>query len=40
MTSGTIPKAKNPSLAINAHGVVGFVYQQVVAANWTTDSGG
>jgi hypothetical protein len=31
-----IPKAKNPSLAINTHGVVGFVYQQVVAANWTT----
>jgi hypothetical protein len=32
----TIPKAKNPSLAINALGMVGFVYQQVVGANWTT----
>jgi hypothetical protein len=32
----TIPKAKNPSLAINSHGVVGFVYQQVVGANWMT----
>jgi hypothetical protein len=32
----TISRAKNPSLAINAHGVVGFVYQQVVATNWTT----
>src|SRR5205085_1851505 len=31
-----IPKAKNPSLAINARGVVGFVYQQVVGANWMT----
>jgi hypothetical protein len=32
----TIPKAKNPSLAINARGVVGFVYQQVVGTNWMT----
>jgi hypothetical protein len=32
----TIPKAKNPSLAINSHGLVGFVYQQVVGANWMT----
>ena len=31
-----VPKAKNPSLAINALGMVGFVYQQVVGANWTT----
>jgi len=31
-----IPKAKNPSLAINSRGVVGFVYQQVVGANWMT----
>jgi hypothetical protein len=31
-----IPKAKNPSLAINARGVVGSVYQQVVGANWMT----
>jgi hypothetical protein len=28
--------AKNPSLAINSRGVVGFVYQQVVGANWMT----
>ena len=32
----TIPKAKNPSLAINTLGMVGFVYQQVVGANWMT----
>jgi hypothetical protein len=32
----TIPKAKNPSLAINSRGLVGFVYQQVVGANWMT----
>lgn len=31
-----IPKAKNPSLAINSRGLVGFVYQQVVGANWMT----
>jgi hypothetical protein len=31
-----VPKAKNPSLAINARGVVGFAYQQVVGANWMT----
>jgi hypothetical protein len=31
-----LPKAKNPSLAINSRGVVGFVYQQVVGANWMT----
>jgi hypothetical protein len=31
-----IPKAKNPSLAINSSGFVGFVYQQVVGANWIT----
>jgi hypothetical protein len=31
-----IPKAKNPSLAINSRGVVGLVYQQVVGANWMT----
>ena len=32
----SIPKAKNPSIAINALGIVGFVYQQVTGANWTT----
>lgn len=32
----TIPKAKNPSLAINSRGLVGFVYQQVVGASWMT----
>ncbi len=32
----TIPKAKSPSLAINSRGLVGFVYQQVVGANWMT----
>jgi hypothetical protein len=32
----TIPTAKNPSLAINSRGAVGFVYQQVVGANWMT----
>jgi Abnormal spindle-like microcephaly-assoc'd, ASPM-SPD-2-Hydin len=32
----TIPLAKNPSIAINAFGRVGFVYQQVVGANWVT----
>jgi Abnormal spindle-like microcephaly-assoc'd, ASPM-SPD-2-Hydin len=32
----TIPTAKNPSLAINSRGLVGFVYQQVVGANWMT----
>jgi hypothetical protein len=31
-----IPKAKNPSLAINSRGLVGFAYQQVVGANWMT----
>jgi hypothetical protein len=31
-----IPKAKNPSLAINSRGLVGLVYQQVVGANWMT----
>lgn len=31
-----IPKAKNPSLAVNARGVIGFVYQQVVGADWMT----
>ena len=31
-----IPTAKNPSLAVNARGMVGFVYQQVVGANWMT----
>src|SRR6185312_1108644 len=31
-----IPRAKNPSLAINSRGLVGFVYQQVVGANWIT----
>jgi hypothetical protein len=31
-----IPRAKNPSLAINSRGLVGFVYQQVVGANWMT----
>jgi hypothetical protein len=31
-----IPKAKNPSLAINSRGLVGFVYQQVVGTNWMT----
>jgi hypothetical protein len=32
----TVPLAKNPSIAINAFGRVGFVYQQVVGANWVT----
>jgi hypothetical protein len=32
----SIPTAKNPSIAINAFGMVGFVYQQVVGANWMT----
>ena len=36
MTSGPFPKARIPSLAINSRGGVGFVYQQVVGANWTT----
>jgi hypothetical protein len=31
-----VPRAKNPSLAINSRGLVGFVYQQVVDANWMT----
>ncbi len=31
-----IPTAKNPSLAINSRGLVGFVYQQVVGGNWMT----
>jgi Abnormal spindle-like microcephaly-assoc'd, ASPM-SPD-2-Hydin len=31
-----VPTAKNPSLAINARGHVGFVYQQVVGGNWMT----
>jgi hypothetical protein len=31
-----IPTAKNPSIAINDLGMVGFVYQQVVGANWMT----
>lgn len=32
----TIPVAKNPSIAIDSLGRVGFVYQQVVGANWMT----
>ncbi len=32
----SIPKAKNPSLAINSLGAVGFVYQQVVGDHWAT----
>ena len=32
----TIPTAKNPGIAINALGMVGFAYQQVVGANWMT----
>ena len=32
----TLAKAKNPSLAINSRGVVGFVYQQVVGSSWMT----
>jgi hypothetical protein len=32
----SVPVAKNPSLAINALGMVGFTYQQVVGANWMT----
>ncbi|MGP8099312.1 MAG: choice-of-anchor D domain-containing protein [Candidatus Cybelea sp.] len=32
----TISVAKNPSIAINSLGMVGFVYQQVVGANWVT----
>ena len=32
----TIPTAKNPSIAINALGMVGFAYQEVVGANWMT----
>ncbi len=31
-----VPTAKNPSLAINSRGAVGFVYQQVVGGNWVT----
>ncbi|HEX4282875.1 MAG TPA: choice-of-anchor D domain-containing protein [Solirubrobacteraceae bacterium] len=32
----TVPTAKSPSLAVNAWGRVGLVYQQVVGANWMT----
>ncbi|WP_233860285.1 choice-of-anchor D domain-containing protein [Paraburkholderia sp. HD33-4] len=32
----SISVAKNPGVAINTLGMVGFVYQQVVGANWTT----
>ncbi len=32
----TIPIAKNPSIAINSLGMVGFAYQQVVGGNWMT----
>lgn len=32
----TISKAKNPSIAINSLGNVGFAYQQVVGPNWNT----
>jgi hypothetical protein len=32
----TVPVAKNPSIAINTLGMVGFVYQQVVGANWVS----
>ncbi len=31
-----VPKAKNPSLAVNSRGHAGLVYQQVVGANWMT----
>jgi hypothetical protein len=31
----TLALAKCPSIAINSRGMVGFVYQQVVGANWT-----
>ncbi|HSJ75936.1 MAG TPA: hypothetical protein VK899_07135, partial [Gemmatimonadales bacterium] len=32
-----VTKGKNPALAINSHGVVGFLYQQVTASNrWET----
>ena len=31
-----VATAKNPSLAINSRGAVGFVYQQVVGGNWVT----
>ena len=32
-----VPRGKNPALAINSHGVVGFLYQQVsVNARWET----
>jgi hypothetical protein len=30
----SVPVAKNPSLAINSLGMVGFAYQQVAGANW------
>ena len=32
----SVPVAKNPSLAINSQGMVGFAYQQVVGSNWVT----
>jgi hypothetical protein len=32
----TINKAKNPSIAINSLGMVGFAYQQVVGSNWVS----
>jgi hypothetical protein len=32
----TVPVAKNPSIAINDLGMVGFVYQQVLGPNWVT----
>jgi len=32
----SVPVAKNPSIAINSLGMVGFAYQQVVGANWVT----
>jgi BNR/Asp-box repeat len=32
----TVFKAKNPSIAINSLGMVGFAYQQVVGPNWVS----
>jgi hypothetical protein len=32
----TVPVAKNPSVAINTLGMVGFAYQQVAGSNWVT----